>query len=126
MARHAVRVIMLGEAASFAVASLIHSGRLIQGYEHRQARIAEGVIATVLLIGVVVSVIRPAWLRVVGLGAQGFALLGTFVGVFTIAIGVGPRTLPDVFYHIGIVVVLAWGLVLAKRVGLEGDSTDKI
>ena len=126
MVRQAVRLIMLVEAASFALASLIHSGRLIPGYEHRQARLAEGVIATVLLIGVALTVIRPAWLRGVGLGAQGFALLGTFVGVFTIAIGVGPRTLPDVLYHIGIVVVLAWGLRLAKQAGREGDSSLRV
>lgn len=29
----------------------------------------------------------------------GFALLGTFVGVFTIAIGIGPRTVPDIVFH---------------------------
>jgi hypothetical protein len=55
-------------------------------------------------VGAALTWVRPAWVRRVGLAAQGFALLGTLVGVFTIAIGVGPRTLPDVVYHIGIVV----------------------
>jgi hypothetical protein len=32
------------------------------------------------------------------------------VGIFTIVIGVGPRTIPDIGYHIGIVLVLIWGL----------------
>lgn len=112
---HVIRLFMLFEAATFVVASLIHSGVLITGYEHDQARIAEGVIAIVLLGGVALTVIRPAWTRQVGLAAQAFALLGTLVGVFTIAIGVGPRTVPDIAYHVAIVAVLVWGLVIAKR-----------
>jgi len=112
---HAIRLFMLFEAASFVAAALVHSGVLIEGYEHQQARIAEGLIAIVLLVGAALTWIRPAWVRRVGLAAQGFALLGTLVGVFTIAIGVGPRTLPDIAYHIGIVVVLTWGLIVATR-----------
>ena len=46
---------------------------------------------------------------------QGFALLSTLIGVFTIAVGVGPRTAPDVAYHIAIVAVLIWGLDITKR-----------
>lgn len=110
-----IRLFLLFEAVSFATASLIHSGGLIQGYEHPQARTAEGVIAIVLLVGLVLSWIRPAALRGVGLVVQGFALLGTLVGVFTIIIGVGPRTVPDVVYHIAILVVLVWGLSVAVR-----------
>jgi len=44
-----IRCCLLFEAATFVVASLIHSGVLIAGYEHQKARIAEGVIAIVLL-----------------------------------------------------------------------------
>jgi hypothetical protein len=111
----AIRRFMIVEAVSFAVAARIHSGHLIAGYEHPRARIAETVIALVLLVGLAVTWIRPALLRPVGLAAQGFALLGTLVGLFTIAIGIGPRTLPDVLYHVVIVVVLALGLRVAKR-----------
>ena len=68
--RGTIRSFLLFEAATFLVASLIHSGVLIAGYEHQKARIAEGVIA--------------------------LALLGTLIGVFTIAVGVGPRTAPDI------------------------------
>jgi hypothetical protein len=53
--------------------------------------------------------------RRVGLAAQAFALLGTLVGVFTIAIGVGPRSGPDIAYHVAIAAALVWGLVVAKR-----------
>jgi hypothetical protein len=107
---------MLFEAATFVAASLIHSGVMIAGYEHEQARIAEALIAIVLLVGAALTWIRPAWTRQAGLAAQGFALLGTLVGVFTIIVGVGPRTVPDIAYHLAIVVVLVWGLIFARRV----------
>jgi hypothetical protein len=113
--RSKIRVFLLFEAATFVAASLIHSGALITGYEHQKARIAEGVIAIVLLIGAVLTWIRPAWTRRAGLAAQGFALLGTLVGIFTILVGVGPRTVADITYHIAIVLVLVWGLIVAKR-----------
>jgi hypothetical protein len=107
---------MLFETATFLAASFIHSGAMIAGYEHQQARIAEGVIAIVLLVGAALTWIRPAWTRQAGLAAQGFALLGTLVGIFTIIVGVGPRTVPDIAYHLAIVVVLVWGLIFANRV----------
>jgi hypothetical protein len=110
-----IRILMPFEAATFVAASLIHSGVIITGYEHQKARIAEGVIATVLLVGAAFTWIRPAWTRQAGLAAQGFALLGTLVGIFTIIVGVGPRTVPDIAYHVAIVVVLICGLIFTKR-----------
>jgi hypothetical protein len=103
-------LLLLLEAAAFFAASLVHSGYLVSGYEHRAARIAESVIAMVLLAGAACVWLRPAWIRKAGLAAQGFALLGTLAGVFTIVVGVGPRTVPDIVYHVVIVIVLAWGL----------------
>jgi hypothetical protein len=110
---------MLLEAASFVAASLIHAGVFITGYEHPQARTGEGVIAAVLITGLILSFVRRTWTRWVGLAAQGqgFALLGTLVGLFTIAIGVGPRTVPDLVYHAAILAVLGWGLIVAARAG---------
>jgi hypothetical protein len=110
-----IRRFMIVEAVSFMIAALIHSGRLIAGYEHPRARIAETVIALVLLVGLAVTWIRAASLRGVGLATQGFALLGTLVGLLTIAIGIGPRTMPDVVYHIAIVIVLVVGLRVAQQ-----------
>ena len=49
------------------------------------------------------------------LGAQAFAALGVCVGLFTIAIGVGPRTVPDVVYHVAILATLIAGLACARR-----------
>jgi hypothetical protein len=106
---------MLFEAATFVAAALIHFGVLAHGYEHRKAGIAESVIGIVLLIGFACSWIWPRSIRRIGLAAQGFALFGTLVGIVTIAIGVGPRTVPDVAYHVFIVIVLVSGLVTAGR-----------
>jgi len=106
-----IRAFVAVEGASFTIAALIHFGVLMTGFEHRKAGTAESVIALVLLGGLVVSLLRPASTRAVGFGVQSFALLGTLVGIFTIAIGVGPRTVPDILYHVVIVAVLAVGLV---------------
>jgi hypothetical protein len=46
-----VRRFLLVEAAAFITAAAIHGGWLIGGYEHREARIAESIIAAVLLGG---------------------------------------------------------------------------
>ena len=119
--RQTIQILVCFEAVTFVAASLIHSGVLIAGYEHHQARIAEGVIAIVLLGAVTSTWIWPAWTHQVGLAAQAFALLGTLVGVFAIAIGVGPRTIPDIAYHVAIVAVLIWGLVIARR-ALANDA----
>jgi len=110
-----LRLFMLAEAATFIVAASIHAGLLIPGYEHREARIAETVIGMVLVAGAMLTWIRPASAPAAGLAAQGFALLGTLVGIFTIVIGVGPRSVLDIIYHVAIVAVLVRGLVVSWR-----------
>jgi hypothetical protein len=113
--RHTVRLFLLLEGASFVVAGLVHFGVLARGYEHGSAAIAESVTGAVLLVALTLTWVLPAWARALGIAAQAFALLGTLVGAFTIAIGVGPRTVPDVVYHAAILLALAWGLVVAAR-----------
>jgi hypothetical protein len=113
--RNTIRAFMLFEAATFLVASSIHLGVFVRGYEHREAHFAEAVIGIVLLIALLVATIRPSSTRAAGLVGQGFALLGTLVGILTIAVGVGPRTFPDVVYHVAIVLVLIWGILVARR-----------
>ncbi len=110
-----IRLFLLFEGASFASAALVHFGVLFDGYQHGKAGTAESVIAAVLLAGLALTWMRRAWTRSVGIVVQAFAFLGTLVGVFTIAIGVGPRTIPDVAYHVAMVAVLVLGLVVAAR-----------
>jgi hypothetical protein len=117
-----IRRFLALEAIAFVTAALVHAGVLVSGYAHRQARIAESVIAAVLLAGLAYSWLRPSSIRRTGLAVQSFALLGTLVGAFTIAIGIGPKTVPDIVYHVGLLVVLSWGLVVAaRRRAEEGD-----
>ena len=110
-----VRWFLVLEATAFFAAALVDSGVLIRGYGHSKAGTAEGVIAAVLVAALVVTVLAPRASRTAGLGAQGVALLGTVVGLFMIAIGVGPRTAPDLVFHAGIVVALIAGLVQLRR-----------
>jgi hypothetical protein len=118
--RATIRLFLLIEGVSFLAAGLIHRGVLISGDAHQQASIAETSIAVVLLVGFGLTWIWPAHTRLIGLVAQAFALLGTLLGVFTIAIGVGPRTAPDLVYHLAILALLAWGLVVAARAPVDG------
>src|SRR5207244_12772738 len=97
-AARGIRLFLLFEATTFVVASLSHLGIFVSGYEHRAAGTAESVIAAVLLVGWATTWVGPAFTRGIGLAAQTFALLGTLGGLFTIAIGVGPRTVPDIAY----------------------------
>jgi hypothetical protein len=110
-----IRRFLLLQGVSFVIAASFHSGALVDGYEHREAAIAESIIAVVLLVGFGLTWVWPSRTRLIGIVAQAFALLGTSVGVFVIAIGVGPRTVPDIVYHVAIVVALIWGLVVAAR-----------
>jgi hypothetical protein len=108
-------LLLLLEGSTFVAASLVHRGFLLHGYAHGKAAIAETVIGAVLLAGAAAARVRPARARAIALAAQGFALLGTAVGLFTIAVGVGPRTVPDLAYHAAIVSVLVAGVVAVAR-----------
>jgi hypothetical protein len=69
----------------------------------------------VLFAGLALTQIRTSSTRRAALAAEGFAFMGTLVGAFTILIGVGPRTLPDVLHHVAILIPLAAGLRVAIR-----------
>jgi len=112
-----VRVILLIEAVAFVIAGAIHSGIFVAIDTHYQAATAESIIGVVLLIGFGLSWIWPAQTRLIGLLAQAFATLGTMVGLFTIAVGVGPRSVGDIAFHLAILAVLGWGLVVTARSG---------
>ena len=120
--RQTIRLFLLFQGASFAIAGLIHRGMLIGNYQHPQAATAESTIAVVLLVAFGLTWLWPARTRLIGIAAQAFALLGTLVGAFTIAIGVGPRTVPDIAYHLAILVALVWGLVVAARAPAAGPE----
>ena len=103
------------ECMLFLTASQVHAGRLVAGYAHARASIAETVIAVVMGLALVASASWPTTTRRSALLAQGFALLGTLVGVAMIAIGIGPRSVPDIVFHAILIGMLVAGLRSAGR-----------
>jgi len=110
-----IRLLLFGEAIVFLIAAFVHTGLWIDGYRHREARIAESVLAGALYVGLGLSWWRPLWARTAGLAVQGFVLVGTLIGMLTIVVGVGPQTIPDILYHLGMVGLLSWGLLYTIR-----------
>ena len=112
-----LRLLLVFEASTFVAAAVIHFGALLEGYGHREAGTAETVTAAVLLAGQALTWAPSPWPRRAAIGGQAFAILGVLVGLFTTAVGVGPRTAPDIAYHLGILAVLVMGLAIALRDG---------
>ena len=111
----AARAWMLAEASMLGLASTVHAGLLVSGYAHAAARNAEAVIATVLVLASAETWLRPHHARRAAIFGQGFALLGTLVGLGTIIAGIGPRTVPDLAYHALLLCVLVTGVAWAVR-----------
>jgi hypothetical protein len=122
MMTNQTRVILFLASVLYAAAGSVHFGWLTSGYEHSKAGTAESVIAAVLFGGLLVSFIKPLWTRVAAIAVQIFAVLLTFVGLFTIAIGIGPRTGPDLILHACMLALLFFGLYMTIR----SQSTHKI
>jgi hypothetical protein len=110
-----LRVLLLVEGATFAVAAMIHLGNLVEGYRHQAAATGESVIAVALLGGLSLTWAPAPWQRRTFIASQAFAILGVSIGLATIAIGVGPQTLPDIGYHVSILIVLIAGLAAALQ-----------
>lgn len=109
-----LRGLLAIEAAAFAAAALIHSGAFRNGVNDPGAAIAESVIGLVLALGLVASWTAPGLLRPIALGTQAFALLGTFVGL-SLLILVGPFSVVELAFHVALVAMLVYGLVVAWR-----------
>jgi len=114
-----IRTFLLVQAATFLFAATFHFGVLVQGSADVRAGIPESVIATVLLAGFLATWMRRGAIRGIGLAVQGFGLAGTLVGLFTILIGIGPRTLPDLVIHAAMLAELVLGLIVAYRSRVE-------
>lgn len=110
-----VRAFIAVTAASLWVASLIHFGLLIPGYSHDGAAVPEAVIGTVMLVGLALSWAPQPWGGRAAVAALVFGLTGSLVGLVLVLIGVGPRTVPDIVYHVALVATLIVGLIVAIR-----------
>jgi hypothetical protein len=81
-------------------------------------------VAVVLLIGLALTFIGPAWARWGGLAATVLALAGASIGLYLALRGVGPNTVPDLVYHIALVALLVVGIGVAWRVPSNGLSVE--
>jgi hypothetical protein len=71
----AIRGFLLAQAMTFVLAALIHFGIVLGGHEHERARIAESVIALVLLAGFALTFLSPERARTVGLTVKEVCLV---------------------------------------------------
>lgn len=111
--RRVIRALLLLEAATFAIAAVIHA--VVLAPADPQAATEESVITIGLLIGLALSWAGLLSVSTIGMLWQAFALFGTLVGFVTIATDVGAVSVPEIAYHGGIAVVLVVGLRLAAR-----------
>lgn len=119
-----IRWFIVVAAFSLLLASLIHFGFLISGYEDEGAAVPEAVIGSVMLLGLGVSWSPEPWGRRAAVGALAFGLAGSLLGLVLVIIGIGPRTVPDVTYHVVLVATLVVGLTLALRRGRSAPDDE--
>jgi heme A synthase len=93
----------------------IHFGLLIGGYRHRNAGTVESVISAALVAGLLLTWTPPPWSRRAATAAQSFGILGVLVGMFTIALGIGPRTTLDLALNSALLLTLIAGLAITLR-----------
>ncbi len=110
-----VRILMLVTAMIFFGAAGLHFGAVLDGYAHERARIPEIVIGIVLLAGALLAGMANQFGWWAATSALAFAILGTFVGLALIAIGIGPRTRVDLALHAAMLAMLFASLVLVWR-----------
>jgi hypothetical protein len=110
-----VRGFLLLQIAIFLALVSIHFGLLIGGYRHRNAGTTESVIAAVLVAGLLLTWTPPPWSRRAATAAQSFGILGVLAGLFTIALGIGPRTMLDLTLNAALLLTLIAGLAITLR-----------
>jgi hypothetical protein len=110
-----IRGLLLLQIVIFLSMVSIHVGLLIAGYRHRNAATAESVFAAVLVAGLLLTWSPPRWSRGAATAAQSFGILGVLVGLFTIALGIGPRTMLDLALNAALLLTLIAGLAITLR-----------
>lgn len=107
------------EVAAFLAASLTHLGVFATGLEHPKAGTAEAILGGVLLAGFLGSWAFPALAPVLSFAVQVAALLGTLVGLAMSAVGIGPRSAPDLVFQALLVALLVTGIVRTSGTGRQ-------
>jgi hypothetical protein len=109
-----VRGFLLVQIAIFLVMVLIHLGLLVDGYRHQNAGATESLLTAVLVTGLLLTW-TPRWSRRAAVVAQSFGTLGVLLGLFTIAVGIGPRTILDLTLNGALLLTLIAGLAMTLR-----------
>jgi hypothetical protein len=109
-------MLMVFEAATLAVASVMHLSGNVHGrgepFNAQHAGIAEAIIGAVLAGGAVAVLRAPRRARTVGLVTTGFVIVGFLVGLnFTVRGGDSP----DVAYHLVMLPILVVTLFFIAR-----------
>jgi hypothetical protein len=107
-----LRVLLAIEALILAAAAFLHLPPAGIAATNSPS-IYEGTIAVVLFAGLLVALARPDWAAWAALITQAFAIVGASIGLFLAIRGVAPNSVPDLVFHVAIVVLLAWGLLVA-------------
>ncbi|MDQ3657163.1 MAG: hypothetical protein M3457_19085 [Chloroflexota bacterium] len=115
--RPLIQLFLLIQFAVFVFAASAHFG-VFGDRDDPGAGTAETVIAVALLAGLALTFTRAADVRSVALAAQGFALLGTLIGV-TLVLTVGPTETFDVAVHSVMLALLLAGLLVTSRAPRE-------
>ena len=110
-----VRGFLFVQIAMFLVLATIHFGLLIGGYRHPAAGTTESVIVVVLVFGFLLTWTPTPWSQRAATAAQSFGTLGVLVGLFTIALGIGPRTILDLSLNVVLLLTLIAGLASTNR-----------
>jgi hypothetical protein len=109
-----LRWIMAIGAVSLLIAAALHAGLIIPG-PYDSAAMYETIIAVILVIGIGVTFLSGPWARWGALVTLVVSVAGASVGLFLAIRGAGPNTVPDLMYHVGLVLWLLAGVVVAWR-----------
>ena len=110
-----VRSFLLFQIAILLSMVSIHFGLLLRGYDHRSAGATELAIEAVLVAALLLTWMPGPWSRRSAIAAQSFGILGVVGGLLTIAIGIGPRTMLDLFLNTAMLLTLIGGLTVTLR-----------
>jgi hypothetical protein len=109
-----VRGFLLLQIAIFLGMVALHFGLPIGSYRHGAAGTTEAVITAVLLAGLLLTWTPPIWRRAAST-AQSLGTLGVLMGLVTIALGIGPRTILDLTLNGVLLLTLLAGLTVTLR-----------
>ena len=110
-----VRGFLLVQIAIFLALVTIHFGLLVGGYAHPGAGATELVIVAVLVFGFLLTWTPPPWSQRAATAAQSFGTVGVLVGLLTITVGIGPRTILDLSLNMVLLLTLIAGLAITRK-----------